>query len=311
MLQCHKNPKSDNYIIPEGFIELKEKIYSSSIKQEIYDLFYNKGYSFSAIRHFLKKEHDIITYQQKGGQIRNLYGFPDLFLEIIEVTTWREYKKLLRRNIMRAKSKSGFTEKLKEEVKELFNFTCALCEETKSLHVHHIDGDSKNNEKINLIPLCEEHHKLAGKLKCLICGNDLVKISKGLIIDNKDISELKDINAYSCIKHTPLSLKMYEKGELVSSVLYMIVNDKLNKRDSEIQKKIKEEIHNLFFYRCVYLKKEYSYLARRKIGYCESPKKPMNEELCKFYNQKIPGTCKFFEAKVLIIQKKGRNERSI
>lgn len=37
---------------------------------------------------------------------------------------------------------------------------CALCKWKYSLDVHHIDRNRKNNEKQNLIPLCQNHHSL-------------------------------------------------------------------------------------------------------------------------------------------------------
>jgi hypothetical protein len=37
---------------------------------------------------------------------------------------------------------------------------CAICGWFKTVEVHHIDGNHKNNELKNLIPLCPNHHKL-------------------------------------------------------------------------------------------------------------------------------------------------------
>lgn len=37
---------------------------------------------------------------------------------------------------------------------------CAICEWDKSVDVHHIDGNNKNNDPRNLIPLCANHHRL-------------------------------------------------------------------------------------------------------------------------------------------------------
>jgi hypothetical protein len=37
---------------------------------------------------------------------------------------------------------------------------CAICGWDKSVDVHHIDGDNKNNDPKNLIPLCANHHRL-------------------------------------------------------------------------------------------------------------------------------------------------------
>jgi nucleoside-triphosphatase THEP1 len=35
---------------------------------------------------------------------------------------------------------------------------CVACESTDKIEVHHIDGDSTNNQENNLIPLCEGCH---------------------------------------------------------------------------------------------------------------------------------------------------------
>jgi hypothetical protein len=37
---------------------------------------------------------------------------------------------------------------------------CVLCNWDKSIDVHHIDGDHRNNHYKNLIPLCPNHHRL-------------------------------------------------------------------------------------------------------------------------------------------------------
>ena len=162
-LQCDKNPKSKNYQKPAGYTRLKNQIFSTSLKQKIYNLFYNEGFSFSKIRYILKNKYNLKVFQQNGGQIRNLYGFPDIFLEIIEVDNWHEYEKLRLKNLSRLRYKSGFTAKLKEEIKDLFNNECAICGETNEIDNHHIDHNFRNNDKKNLIPLCQKHHSLASK----------------------------------------------------------------------------------------------------------------------------------------------------
>lgn len=43
---------------------------------------------------------------------------------------------------------------------EHFSKKCALCEWNVVVDVHHVDRDRKNNEPQNLIPLCQNHHKL-------------------------------------------------------------------------------------------------------------------------------------------------------
>jgi hypothetical protein len=36
---------------------------------------------------------------------------------------------------------------------------CIICEEDKIVEVHHYDGNNKNNDFMNLIPLCPTHHQ--------------------------------------------------------------------------------------------------------------------------------------------------------
>jgi hypothetical protein len=42
---------------------------------------------------------------------------------------------------------------------------CAICGWDKSVDVHHIDGNNKNNDPKNLIPLCANHHRLTVMLE--------------------------------------------------------------------------------------------------------------------------------------------------
>ena len=44
-----------------------------------------------------------------------------------------------------------------EEALRAFSHMCAACGERKP-HLHHIDGNSGNNDPLNLIPLCPNHH---------------------------------------------------------------------------------------------------------------------------------------------------------
>lgn len=52
-----------------------------------------------------------------------------------------------------------FTKELKEHVKKQYNYICQVCLGTPiKLDVHHIDYDKKNNQEINLVPLCKSCH---------------------------------------------------------------------------------------------------------------------------------------------------------
>lgn len=56
-----------------------------------------------------------------------------------------------------------FNKKLKEQIRQRYNFTCQECGFTQEklgykLHVHHIDFNKKNNNPNNLISLCRSCH---------------------------------------------------------------------------------------------------------------------------------------------------------
>lgn len=54
-----------------------------------------------------------------------------------------------------------FDKKLKHEIKKRDNYTCRECgrkPKNHDLHVHHIDYDKNNNNKLNLISLCDVCH---------------------------------------------------------------------------------------------------------------------------------------------------------
>jgi hypothetical protein len=76
-----------------------------------------------------------------------------------------------------------------------------------------------------------KHHYRAERLKCLRCGRDLGKIVKGIMRDEKDISELGGYYAYTCIKHPELALRIYHKRKLIVCSLFERVKDKLNQQD--------------------------------------------------------------------------------
>ena len=59
---------------------------------------------------------------------------------------------------------AGFNGRLKRIVREIDNFSCAICGVTESvigykLHVHHIDLNKKNIDISNLVSMCRACHK--------------------------------------------------------------------------------------------------------------------------------------------------------
>ena len=75
------------------------------------------------------------------------------------------------------------------------------------------------------------NHYRAERSMCLRCGRDLGEIVKGIVINEKDISELGDYQAYTCKKHPELALRIYHKRKLIVCSLFEIVKDKLNQKD--------------------------------------------------------------------------------
>lgn len=52
-----------------------------------------------------------------------------------------------------------FNKELKENLKNLYNHVCQLCNSTDvELDIHHIDYNKNNNNMINLVPLCKKCH---------------------------------------------------------------------------------------------------------------------------------------------------------
>lgn len=79
---------------------------------------------------------------------------------------------------------------------------CKICEEINPyLHIHHIDGNHKNNNKKNLIPICIGCHKLiekglapkcyflSDKIKEKILKYRIILLKKKYKMGNKEIKE--------------------------------------------------------------------------------------------------------------------------
>lgn len=66
---------------------------------------------------------------------------------------------------------------------------CEICESTKNVDIHHIDGDWQNNSEQNLQALCRSCHMKAHRDKklCIICG----KPQNGLGYCNKHYIRFK------------------------------------------------------------------------------------------------------------------------
>ena len=79
--------------------------------------------------------------------------------DILKYSSWEEYKKNLHKLSSLARHKHGFTNKLKQEIKNRDSNTCQECGKTDDLEVHHIDGNRLNNDPENLLTLCKKCHR--------------------------------------------------------------------------------------------------------------------------------------------------------
>lgn len=48
--------------------------------------------------------------------------------------------------------------KIRKEILTRDKYMCSFCSKNDTLHIHHIDGNSKNNKTNNLITLCQKCH---------------------------------------------------------------------------------------------------------------------------------------------------------
>lgn len=80
------------------------------------------------------------------------------------------------------------TDKERLEIIEKCSNSCCVCQ-TPFIQVHHIDGDSSNNDPDNLAPLCPNCHNIAHS--CINTAHTKVKITMQLSQDR--IKKLRDI----------------------------------------------------------------------------------------------------------------------
>ncbi len=64
---------------------------------------------------------------------------------------------------------------------------CILCRAPRSgLHVHHVDFNSSNNSALNLVPLCNKHHKFV----------HTHSVTRLHVLDYKNMIILSDLNDF-------------------------------------------------------------------------------------------------------------------
>ena len=49
----------------------------------------------------------------------------------------------------------------RKRAKRIHGSTCVVCGEDRVVDIHHLDGNAKNNDIRNLVPLCPTHHRYA------------------------------------------------------------------------------------------------------------------------------------------------------
>lgn len=213
---CDKNPNNENY---EEIRELKRFLGRKNVKEDIKYLFLEKGKSIQRIGWEIKKKYNVDLHQKRGEFYSLKSGLSNKILEILGFKDYDEYRKEYLKLSARARRKHGFTDKMKSELKEKYENKCAYCGKEEKLNVHHIDGNPLNNTESNLIVLCEKCHinettKERNKIHfhCEICRKILKEISRGLIINGKDISEIEDMIALTCPEHPEESLTIFKKN---------------------------------------------------------------------------------------------------
>ena len=118
-------------------------------------------------RDFLEKIYTKKEYSMR--EIERIYGWHHAmiskWLKKLNIPARKQSywhgKEEFRGNLGTNKYGSGFTKKIKEEIRERDGFTCQTCnlKETNRKHcVHHKDGNKKNNSAYNLTTLCIECH---------------------------------------------------------------------------------------------------------------------------------------------------------
>ncbi len=139
------------------------------VSQRVQEKFRNKNVTLSNLERYEEKIKEL--YYQEGfgvSRIAHVFGLEKkgatekIAMEILGYEDWQTYHKEHRRIHAKVRSRkrqnSGFTEALKEKVKEGDNHTCQSCGSHENLEVHHRDGDYRNNSMDNLITLCKRCH---------------------------------------------------------------------------------------------------------------------------------------------------------
>jgi len=81
------------------------------------------------------------------------------------------YKKNKKHITNMARNNKQFS-KIKEIIKFIFDYKCAICGHTSlKNHLHHLDKNPQNNHVSNFAVLCKEHHTLTHRLHLQIEPN--------------------------------------------------------------------------------------------------------------------------------------------
>lgn len=142
----------------------------SQIRQDelLQDLIKNKSKYKKIAKKMFKEGKSTTLIAKKLGWTKNgskiikpIRGATDLIRkELLQFETWeqytKEYKKIKRKIIY----DSGYTPKVKKQIKLRDGNRCVICKSDDKLVVHHIDSNSTNNTEDNLITICRNLHNL-------------------------------------------------------------------------------------------------------------------------------------------------------
>lgn len=136
----------------------KEKI--RKYKKEWY--IRNKDRLLLKAKNYIKNNKEIIKFRNKTYYEKNKHK--EEFIMKTRNRTKKNYQKN-KDNINLYIRKYNVKKKYNLEWDDYLKITkkCVICSFDKIVDLHHIDGNKKNNKKVNLIGLCPNHHFLIHK----------------------------------------------------------------------------------------------------------------------------------------------------
>ena len=149
------------------------------VKEKIKKLFFKKHKTiYNIMMSELNWTISTVNRRYRRNYVAKILGFDN----------YKDAQKKHKQMMNKERLKAGFTQNLKKMILERDNKKCCLCGSDSDLEVHHIDGNFKNNSKINLITLCKKCH-----LNKAHEGNNMsVKSNIKTILHKKALRNLKE-----------------------------------------------------------------------------------------------------------------------